>query len=144
LYHLDYFVLSHAHDDHAGGALAVAQYLYEHGGGIDVYYRSSYIASSKQAPLFEEYLKQKGTHIYENVLAGYQWTIGDVRITAYHPTTEDLEKCVGNGASEDRGVARFENADRTIRNRSGFRIENTAPDNEAFLGKTGNIQTGQE
>ncbi|WP_418430658.1 hypothetical protein, partial [Alistipes putredinis] len=38
---------------------------------------------------------------------------------------------VGNGASEDRGVARFENADRTIRNRSGFRIENTAPDNEA-------------
>ena len=51
---------------------------------------------------------------------------------------------VGNGASEDRGVARFENADRTIRNRSGFRIENTAPDNEAFLGKTGNIQTGQE
>lgn len=99
LYHLDYFVLSHAHDDHAGGALAVAQYLYEHGGGIDVYYRSSYIASSKQAPLFEEYLKQKGTHIYENVLAGYQWTIGDVRITAYHPTTEDLEKCVGNDES---------------------------------------------
>lgn len=44
---------------------------------------------------------------------------------------------VGNGASEDRGVARFENADRTIRNRSGFRIENTAPDNEAFLGKQG-------
>lgn len=51
---------------------------------------------------------------------------------------------VGNGASEDRGVAQFENADRTIRNRSGFRIENTAPDNEAFLGKTGNIQTGQK
>ncbi|HAD55770.1 MAG TPA: hypothetical protein DCG10_11425 [Lachnospiraceae bacterium] len=99
LHHLDYFVLSHAHDDHAGGALAVAQYLYEHGEGIDACYRSSYIASSKQAPLFEEYLKQKGTHIYENVLAGYQWTIGDVRITAYHPTTEDLEKCVGNDES---------------------------------------------
>ena len=82
LHHLDYFVLSHAHDDHAGGALAVAQYLYEHGGGIDACYRSSYIASSKQEPLFEEYLKQKGTHVYENVLAGYQWTVGDVRITA--------------------------------------------------------------
>lgn len=73
----------------------MAQYLYEHGGGIDACYRSSYIASSKQEPLFEEYLKQNGTHVYENVLAGYQWTVGDVRITAYHPTTEDLEKCVG-------------------------------------------------
>ena len=96
---LDGVVLSHSHDDHAGGALAVAQYLYEHGGGIDACYRSSYIASSKQEPLFEEYLKQKGTHVYENVLAGYQWTVGDVRITAYHPTTEDLEKCVGNDES---------------------------------------------
>ena len=91
--HLDYFVLSHAHDDHAGGALAVAEYLYDHGGSIDAFYRSSYVKSSKREPEFEEYLKQKGSHIYSEVLEGYQWTIGEVRINAYYPTQEELDRC---------------------------------------------------
>ena len=93
LIHLDAFVLSHAHDDHAGGALAVAEYLYNHGGGIDAFYRSSYVKSSKREPEFEDYLKQKNCQIYSDVLEGYQWTVGEVRIKAYYPTQEALDQC---------------------------------------------------
>lgn len=98
LNHLDYFVLSHAHDDHAGGALAVAQYLYEAGGGIDFYYRTAYIKASKMEPPFLEYLKEKNTRIFTEVLEGYQWKIGEVEIAAYNPTQEMLEACDGTDA----------------------------------------------
>lgn len=71
----------------------MAEYLYDHGGSIDAFYRSSYVKSSKREPEFEEYLKQKGSHIYSEVLEGYQWTIGEVRINAYYPTQEELDRC---------------------------------------------------
>lgn len=93
--HLDSFVLSHAHDDHAGGALAVAQYLYGQGGTIDSYYRTSYIESSKAAPALEEYLRQKGSCLFTEVLEGDQWKVGKVGIDVYHPTQELLDRCDG-------------------------------------------------
>lgn len=106
LNHLDYFVLSHAHDDHAGGALAVAQYLYEAGGGIAAYYRTSYTKSSRMEPPFLEYLKQQGSRIYTEVLEGYHWEVGDIQIDVYNPTQELLEHCDGtDGGVNDVSIA---------------------------------------
>ena len=59
LHHLDYFVLSHAHDDHAGGLQQVAEYIYgQDGGYIGCYYRSAFVNSQREKAFFD-YIRRK-------------------------------------------------------------------------------------
>lgn len=96
LTYLDYFVLSHSHDDHAGGSMAVAEYLYGHeGGGIGNYYRSSHVSSSKVEPLFSNYLQERCVNMCTDVEAGVRLEIGGVTIDVFNPAKELVDNCTG-------------------------------------------------
>lgn len=80
---LDDIVLSHAHDDHCGGLMAVAQYIYAQGGHIGRY-RSSCVCGGAE-PLFLSYIQERGASVFTGVKAGDRWEIGGVSIDIYNP-----------------------------------------------------------
>lgn len=96
LTHLDYVVLSHAHDDHAGGLMAVAQYIYgQEGGYIGAYRRSSYAAGAAEQA-FLACAKERGADIFTDVKAKDKWNIGGVTIDILNPDEALLAECTGN------------------------------------------------
>ena len=86
---LDYFMLSHPHSDHVGGALPMAKYLDSVGGKVGTYYYTGYIDGTTETDL-RNYLREKGTDLIVNVKAGDQWNIGDVGVKVFCPTAEEL------------------------------------------------------
>lgn len=92
---LDYVVLSHTHDDHSGGLMAVAQYIYGHENGyIGNYYRSSCVVSKTEPP-FLKYIQEKGTRRFTDVKAGDRWNISGVTIDMFNPEERLLAECTG-------------------------------------------------
>ena len=99
LHHLDYFVLSHAHDDHAGGLQQVAEYIYgQDGGYIGCYYRSAFVNSQREKAFFD-YIRAKGARTVTDVKEGFHMSIGGVDIAVYNPEEALVESCTG--AEED-------------------------------------------
>lgn len=99
---LDYFVLSHPHSDHVGGALAVARHIYDNGGTIGNYYCSPFHSGNGKRvndieTEFVEYLKMRKVPIVADVKRGDQWTVGDVTINVYNP---DPEEAINAGISD--------------------------------------------
>lgn len=93
LIRLDHVVLSHPHDDHCGGLMAVAQYIYEREGGyIGNYYRTSCAAGTAELP-FLDYIKEKETRLFTGVKAKDQWNIGGVTIDILNPEDKLSTEC---------------------------------------------------
>ncbi len=95
LTYLDHVVLSHTHDDHSGGLMAVAQYIYGFEEGyIGSYYRSACVFSTTEPPFFE-LLQENGTRLFTNIKAGEKWSIGGVTIEIFNPEEKLVESCSG-------------------------------------------------
>ena len=97
---LSYFVLTHPHIDHAGNALAVADYLYSNGGRVGTYYYSGYPAPDGKTTESDiaDFMSGKGVTIDRAVHAGQRWTIGGVTVDVLGPTAEEVNS--GNTADE--------------------------------------------
>ena len=96
---LDGVVLSHSHDDHAGGLQQVAEYIYgQDGGYIGCYYRSAFVNSQREKAFFD-YIRAKGARTVTDVKEGFHMSIGGVDIAVYNPEEALVESCTG--AEED-------------------------------------------
>ena len=96
---LDGVVLSHSHDDHAGGLQQVAEYIYgQDGGYIGCYYRSAFVNSQREKAFFD-YILAKGARTVTDVKEGFHMSIGGVDIAVYNPEEALVESCTG--AEED-------------------------------------------
>lgn len=91
---LDYFVLSHSHIDHVGGAMDVATYIIEENGGTIGTYYASACSIKELEPALREYLASKGTRIENHVKEGDVWEIGDARIELLSPSGEAVEEMI--------------------------------------------------
>lgn len=97
---LDYFVLTHPHADHAGNALAVANYLYDNGGAVGAYYYSGYPAPEgrKTEADIADFMAARGVAADRAVHAGRRWNIGGVTVEALGPLEAEVNS--GNTADE--------------------------------------------
>lgn len=92
-------MLSHSHDDHAGGLQQVAEYIYgQDGGYIGCYYRSAFVNSQREKAFFD-YILAKGARTVTDVKEGFHMSIGGVDIAVYNPEEALVESCTG--AEED-------------------------------------------
>ena len=92
---LDGVVLSHSHDDHAGGLQQVAEYIYgQDGGYIGCYYRSAFVNSQREKTFFD-YIRAKGARTVTNVKEGFRMSMGGIEIAVYNPEEAGVESCTG-------------------------------------------------
>ena len=92
---LDGVVLSHSHDDHAGGLQQVAEYIYSQDGGyIGCYYRSAFVNSQREKAFFD-YIRAKGARTVTDVKEGFYMSMGGVDIVVYNPEESSVESCTG-------------------------------------------------
>ena len=92
---LDGVVLSHSHDDHAGGLQQVAEYIYSREGGyIGCYYRSAFV-NSRWEKTFFDYIRAKGARTVTDVKEGFHMSMGGVDIVVYNPEEARVENCTG-------------------------------------------------
>ena len=94
---IDYFICTHPHSDHIGGAMAIFNYLYENGGKICRYYHNGY-RNNVVEETFKESLRVRGAEIRSDIAAGERWTIDDVTIDILAPDAE--RRAFGTGAEE--------------------------------------------
>ncbi|MCQ2428468.1 MAG: leucine-rich repeat protein [Clostridia bacterium] len=88
---LDYFVISHAHRDHFGGAYAALRYIIKEKKGSVVDFLYSGYTSRKQSELkLYEFLQLNITGSFTAVKAGDVINVGDVVIDIFNPDEEVL------------------------------------------------------
>lgn len=89
LTHLDYFLLTHPHTDHAGNALAVGAYVYGAGGTVDHYLYSGYRFGKDTETRIWDFYKGKDTRIDRNFTAGKTLSIDGVSLEVFGPSQEE-------------------------------------------------------
>ncbi len=100
LTHLDYFLLTHPHTDHAGNALAVGEYIYGAGGTVDHYLYSGYQFNKDTETKIWNFFQGKDTDIDRNVTAGKTLTIDGVTLEVFGPSQEEA----ASGSTDDEFV----------------------------------------
>lgn len=86
---LDYFTLSHPHNDHVGNAMAVAEYIDERGGRIGTYFYTGYPLGDLE-PSFAAYLQEHGTRMDNRLRDGDVRQIGEVKMEILGPSEEKM------------------------------------------------------
>lgn len=93
---LDYFVVSHPHGDHIGGAMGALKQIEKKGGSVGTFLYSGFAAQKPGMVKILNYLEENGTKMLCSVREGDVFDIGGVHIELFNPDDRVLEEAGGS------------------------------------------------